>query len=162
MKIGKTIENILNKQMQAEFSSAYLYLSMAAWFECQNLPGCAHWMRKQAEEEAEHAMKFFDYLAVRGCTIRLGALPEPKCEWNNATDVFEGVYAHESAVTEMICAVMEQARKDKDYVTENFIAWFINEQLEEEASSLQILEKFRKMGESPILLVMIDKELAAR
>lgn len=156
------MEKRLNDQMLAEFSSAYLYLSMSAWFEGQNLPGCAHWMKKQAEEETEHAMKFFGYLPCRGGTITLGAMQAPKHEWKNATEVFEDTLAHEKAVTGMICAIVEQAGQEKDYATENFLVWFVNEQVEEEDSASRILEKFKKLGEVPISLAMLDKELAAR
>lgn len=156
------MEKILNEQMSAEFSSAYLYLSMSAWFEGQNMPGCAHWMKKQSCEEMEHAMKIFGYLPCRGGTVTLGAMQAPRHEWKSPTEVFEETLAHEKLVTRLICAVMEQARQEKDYATENFIAWFVDEQVEEEDSASRILDKFQKLGETPISLVMIDKELAAR
>lgn len=162
MEISKNMEKILNVQLLAEFSSAYLYLSMAAWFENQNLPGCAHWMKKQAGEETEHAMKFFDYLVGRGGTVTLGALPEPKREWKNGAEVFADTYAHEKAVTESLYAIMAQAKQDNDYATENLIAWYVDEQVEEEDSASRILDKFKKLGETPISLAMIDRELAAR
>lgn len=162
MEVSKTMEKVLNEQILAEFSSAYLYLSMSAWFEGQNLPGCAHWMKKQSGEEMEHAMKLFDYLPRRGGCVTLGAVPAPKHEWKNATQVFEETLAHEKVVTRMICALMEQARQEKDYATENFIAWFVDEQVEEEDTAAHILDKFQKLGEVPISLAMLDRELATR
>lgn len=162
MEVSKAMEKMLNEQMLAEFSSAYLYLSMSAWFEGQNLPGCAHWMKKQSDEETEHAMKFFRYLPAREATATLGAMSAPKHTWKSATEVFADILAHEKKVTSQLCAVMEQARQDKDYATEHFIAWFVDEQVEEEDTASRILDKFKKLGEVPISLAMLDRELAAR
>lgn len=162
MKINKVMEQALNEQITVEFDAAYAYLAMSAWFECRNMPGCAHWLRKQSEEESGHALKIIGYLARRGGEVMLGAIEKPAHEWGNETAVFEEVYEREKAVTEKIHALADLACAEGDYATVNLAMWFTDEQVEEEDSALSILEKFRKLGESPISLAMIDKELAAR
>lgn len=162
MLINKTIEKHINDQIRAELDSAYLYLSMSAWLEEQNLPGCAHWMRKQAGEEQEHAMKFFHYLVSRGGRVLFQAIGAPKSEWKNVTEIFSDTLAHERNVTERIYAMVELTRQEKDYATENLLAWYAVEQVEEENTASTILDKFQKLGEIPISLNMLDKELGAR
>lgn len=162
MEINKAMERALNEQIAVEFDAAYSYMAMAAWFECQNMPGCAHWLKKQSHEESGHALKLIDYLAGRGGSVMLSAIEKPMHEWGSPTAVFEDVYAREKAVTERIYALIDLAREERDYATVSLALWFAEEQAEEENSSLSILDKFRKLGESPISLVMIDKELAAR
>lgn len=162
MVIGKAMEKSINDQIQAELASGYLYLSMSAWFEGQGLPGCASWMRKQAAEEHEHAMKFFHYLTTRCGNVLLQALETPKHEWENTAEVFADTLAHEQMVTERIYAMAALARQEKDYATENLLAWYIDEQVEEEDTAANILGKIQKLGEAPITLTMLDKELGAR
>lgn len=162
MEINKVMEQALNEQITVEFDAAYSYLSMAAWFDGRNLPGCAHWLKKQSEEESGHALKLIGYLARRGGTVMLDAIEKPLHEWGSPTAVFEDVYTREKAVTERIYALADLARQEGDYATANLAMWFVDEQVEEEDSSLKILDKLRKLGESPISLAMIDKELAAR
>jgi ferritin len=162
MEIGAKMAKSINNQIQAELDSAYLYLSMATWFEEKNLPGCAHWMKKQAEEEQEHAMKFYDYLVERGARVLLQAIPEPKTEWNNVTEVFEEVLAHEQKVTDLIYKLMDQAVKEKDYASISCLTWFVDEQVEEEDTASGILEQVKCMGEGPMALRMLDKQLADR
>lgn len=162
MVIGEAMKKSINDQIQAELASEYLYLSMSAWFDGQNLPGCACWMRKQAAEEREHAMKFFHYLTARCGEVVLQALEAPKREWKNATEVFADTLAHEQMVTGRIYAMVALARQEKDYATENLLAWYVDEQVEEEDTAANILDKFQKLGENPISLTMLDKELGAR
>lgn len=162
MVIGKKMVASINDQIQAELESAYLYLSMSAWFEERSLPGCAHWMRKQVDEEREHAMKFFGYLVSRGGRVELKEIAAPKFEWESATGVFVETLAHEQKVTERIYRMVSLAREEKDYATENLLVWYVNEQVEEEETASLILEKFMKLGENPISLNMLDKELGAR
>lgn len=162
MEINKVMEQAINEQITVEFDAAYSYMAMAAWFECNNMPGCAHWLKKQSTEESEHALKLIGYLARRGGVVKLGAIEKPMHEWGSPTAVFEDVYTREKAVTERIYALADLARQEGDYATVNLAMWFADEQVEEEDSSLSILDKLRKLGESPISLAMIDKELAAR
>ncbi|MCE5201761.1 MAG: ferritin [Synergistaceae bacterium] len=162
MMIGKKMEESINSQIQAEFDSSYLYLSMAAWFENQDLPGCSHWMKKQAEEESKHGMKFYEYLVSRGGRVVLKAISAPKSEWESATNVFADVLAHEEKVTSLIYKMAELAEKEKDYATMSMLNWFIDEQVEEEENARAILNKLHKLGEIPISLSMLDRELGMR
>ncbi len=162
MQIGKKMEKSINSQIQAEFESSYLYLSMAAWFEDVDLPGCAHWMEKQAEEEWEHGMKLYKYLVARGGKVLLGPIATPKNEWNNATEVFEEVLAHEEKVTSLIYAMVELAEKEKDHATRSMLSWFIDEQVEEEEQASEILAKFKMSAAAPMACLMMDKELGGR
>ena len=162
MMISKKMQDALNGQVQAEFESAYLYLAMGAYFDGNDLPGCAHWMKKQAAEEQEHAMRLYSFIVARGGRALLKALPTPRAEWENATAVFEETLSHEQAVTAMIYKLVEAADKEKDFATREMLNWFIHEQVEEEEQSMEILTKFKKLGENPISLTMLDKELGAR
>jgi len=162
MVIGGTMEESINNQIQAEFDSSYLYLSMAAWFESRDLPGCAHWMKKQAEEEWKHGMRFYDYLVSRGGRVVLKAISAPQCEWNSAVQVFSHVMEHEEKVTSLIYKMAELAENEKDYATRSMLTWFIDEQVEEEEHARAILVKFNKLGENPVSLSMLDRELGAR
>ncbi len=162
MVIDGKMEKALNGQILAEFESGYLYLSMSAWLEANDLPGCAHWMRKQAGEEQEHAMKLYKYVVSRGGRVTLGAIEAPRCEWKSVAEVFEQTLGHEEKVTQLIYALVDMAEELKDHATREMLGWFVNEQVEEEESATAILTKFRKLGETPISLSMIDKELSER
>ena len=162
MVIGKKMEESINGQIQAEFQSSYLYLSMATWFDANDLPGRAHWMKKQAEEEWGHGMRMYGYLVSRGGRVVLGELETPRSEWASATAVFEEVLEHEELVTSLIYAMFELADKEKDLASKSMLKWFIDEQVEEEEDATAILTKFKKLGEIPISLAMLDKELGAR
>ncbi|NLD04942.1 MAG: ferritin [Synergistaceae bacterium] len=162
MKIGVKMEKSINSQIQAEFDSSYLYLSMAAWFEDADLPGCAHWMQKQAEEEWEHGMKFYKYLVSRGGRVVLGPITAPRKEWKDAEEVFEEVLAHEEKVTSLIYAMVELAEKEKDHGTRSMLNWFVDEQVEEEENATEILTRLKNSGKSPMACHMLDRELASR
>ncbi len=162
MMISEKMQGALNGQIQAELESGYLYLAMGAWFDGNDMPGSAHWMKKQAEEEREHAMKLYAFINARGGRVVLKAIPAPREKWENATEVFEETLAHEQAVTAMIYKLAEAAEKEKDLAAREMLNWFIKEQVEEEQQSMDILVKFRKLGENPISLAMLDRELGAR
>jgi ferritin len=157
-----TIEKAINGQINAELYSAYLYLSMSAYFESNNLPGFAQWMSVQANEEQEHAMKFFKYVLERGGKITLASIDAPPKEWKSPLDAFESVYKHELKVTGLIHKLVDLARSEKDVATENFLMWYVDEQVEEEAHSDAILQKLKLIKDSPNGLYMLDRELAAR
>jgi ferritin len=157
-----TIEKAVNGQINAELYSAYLYLSMSAYFESNNLPGFAQWMSVQANEEQEHAMKFFKYVLERGGKITLASIDAPPKEWKSPLDAFESVYKHELKVTGLIHKLVDLARSEKDVATENFLMWYVDEQVEEEAHSDAILQKLKLIKDSPNGLYMLDRELAAR
>lgn len=156
------LENELNKQVNAELYSAYLYLSMSAYFESINLPGAANWTKAQAEEEQFHAMKIFGYINERGGRAKLAAIECPPVEWDGILNVFEEILKHEQHVTSLIYNLMDIATGEKDYATTTFLQWFITEQVEEEASVAEMLNKLQLIGGKGHGLLMLDKELAQR
>jgi ferritin len=162
MIIKKTVQDALNKQIVKEFDSGYLYLSMAAYFESQNLKGFAAWMRAQAGEEHGHGMKMFNYIYERGGKVTLGGLAKPKSSWKSALEAFEDSYAHEKEVTKLIDGLVALARKEKDNATEAFLQWYVTEQVEEEATSSGIAEKLRLMKNAPGGIFLLDRELGQR
>ncbi len=156
------MQDALNQQIQAELSSAYLYLAMAAYFEAQSLPGFAHWMRLQAQEEVGHALRIFDYIHERLGRVNLQDIPAPQAEWNTPTEAFAHALEHERTVTQRIHELMHLARTLKDYATEVFLQWFVEEQVEEEASAEAVLQKLQRVQDHPPALLMLDRELATR
>lgn len=162
MIISKKMEEAINKQINAEFYSAYLYLSMAAYFESTNLSGFANWMELQAQEEKEHAMKLYHYVVERGGRIVLDAIQKPQSEWKSPLDVFEAVYAHEKHVTELIYNLMDVAKSEKDYASEVMLHWFVKEQVEEEANASSILERIKMVKDSVNGILQYDKILGKR
>jgi ferritin len=151
-----------NQQINNELSSAYFYLSMAAYLESANLPGMAHWMRVQYQEETEHGMKFFDYLNDRNGRVSLQAIAQPPVEFKSALDVFEQTLAHEQKVTCNIYGLYELALQKKDYPSQVFLQWFINEQVEEEKEAGQIVENLKLLCDKPHSLIYMDKQLGKR
>lgn len=158
----ESVEKALNNQINAELQSAYLYLSMSAYFESINLKGFANWMRIQAQEEAGHAMRFFKFIFDRNGRVTLSSIDEPKGTWKSPLDAFENVYSHEQKVTGLINGLVDLAKKENDHATENFLQWFVGEQVEEEASALEIVEKLRFIKDSANGLLRLDSELAKR
>ena len=160
--LKKGIEDALNKQVNRELFSSILYLSMAAYFEAENLRGFAHWMKVQAEEEKNHAMKIYDFIVEAGGRARFAAIEAPKGEWKSPLEVFEHAYEHEKKVTGMIHDIVTLAVKEKDYATQNMLQWFVKEQVEEEAQTFEIKEKIVLVGKTTPLLLMIDHALGKR
>jgi len=152
----------INDQINKELYSAYFYLSMAAYLGSANLAGFAHWMRVQAGEEMEHAMKFYRYVYDRGGKVELEAIEKPPVEFASPLDVFEKVYSHEQTVTSLINSLYELALAKKDYPTQVLLQWFINEQVEEEKSADEIVQKLKMVGDKAQGLLVLDHELAAR
>jgi len=152
----------MNVQINKELYSAYLYLAMAAHFEENNLGGFAHWMKKQAGEEAEHAMKFFEFLTEVGEKVELLGIDKPVFDVGNPVRIFEQVLEHEVFVTKRIHLLYELAQSHKEYASEVFLQWFVNEQVEEEKNATEILQSLRMVGDSGNALFMIDRQLAAR
>ena len=130
--VSKTMLNAINEQIKHEMESAYIYLSMAAYFHSLNLDGMAHWMRAQAHEETIHAMKFFDHLTNRGASVTLLDLKQLKTTWKNPLEPWKDAYAHEKFITGKIHGLLKIARKENDYTAEPLLAWFVNEHIEEE------------------------------
>jgi ferritin len=162
MKIKPAVEKAINEQINAELYSAYLYLSMASYFESQNLKGFAHWMQVQAKEEMSHAMKMYGFVFERGGKVALKAIEQPPSSWKSALNVFENVYEHEQKVTDLISKLVDVARSENDVASENFLMWFIDEQVEEEAHSSQAVEKLKMIGDARQALYMLDREMGAR
>ena len=160
--LNPTVQQALNDQVQKELHSAYIYLSMAAYFEAENLPGAAHWMRSQAGEEQEHAMKIFDFIQDRGGRVTLQAIDAPPATFSSPLAVFEASYAHEQKVTKSIHDLYALAVKEADYPTQVMLQWFIDEQVEEEKNASAIMAQLQMVGDSPAALFMIDRQLAAR
>ncbi|MET1124979.1 MAG: ferritin [Archaeoglobaceae archaeon] len=151
----------LNRQINAEIYSAYLYLSMAAYFDSKGLKGFTNWLKVQWQEELEHAMRLYEYVVSRGGRVRLYAIEEPPHDWESPLAAFEHVYRHEVNVTKSIHELVDLAVEEKDYATYNMLQWFVSEQVEEEANASEIVEKLRMVSDGSGLL-MLDRELAAR
>ncbi len=160
--ISKTMEQALNKQVNRELFSEYLYLSMSAYFETIFLKGFAKWMRVQAREEHAHAMKIYDYIIARGGKVTLAAIEAPKNKWESAGKVFEESYAHEQKVTGMIDALVDLAIKEKDHATFEMLQWFVKEQVEEEMNASDILNQIAIVGDRPGHLFALDHHLGKR
>jgi ferritin len=160
--LKNTIQDALNAQMNAEIYSAYLYLSMSAYFESLNLKGFANWMRVQAQEEMMHAMKFYGYIAERGGRVKTAAIEAPPTDWDSPLAVFTHTLKHEQKVTALIHGLVDLAAGEKDHATANFLQWFVGEQVEEEASADGIVQQVKLAGESPHGLLMLDKEYGQR
>lgn len=160
--LSKAIQDAINEQIKNELYSAYLYLSMAAYFETGNLPGFAHWMRVQSQEEVAHAMKFFDFVNERGGRVVLQAIDQPPVEFDSPSDVFEKTLEHERKVTALIHHLYEVALKENDYAAQVMLHWFIEEQVEEEDQASQILETLRMVGDKGNALVMLDRQMGSR
>ena len=160
--ISTTMQEAINQQIAHEFYSSYLYLAMSAYFETLSLPGFAHWMRQQSDEEREHAMKLYDFLHDRGGAVELKALAQPPGEFQSPLDVFQQALEHERKVTKLIHQLNELALKESDYATQAHLQWFITEQLEEENNASQVIEQLKMTGGQPAALFMLDRELGAR
>jgi len=160
--MNQKVQDAFNAQLNAELFSSYLYLSMAAHFEAQNLKGMSHWMRLQGQEEHMHAMKFFDFINERGGKVVLTRIEAPQTEWRSPLDVFEDTYKHECKVTSLIHDLVDLSLSEKDHAANTFLQWFVTEQVEEEAAAQEIRDKLRLVSDSPVALFMIDQELGQR
>ena len=156
------VEKAINEQINAELFSSYLYLSMANHFAQLNLPGAAHWMRMQSVEELTHVSKFIDYIHDRQGSVTLGAVDAPHAEWDSPIAAFEEAYAHECKISGMINALVDAAMSVSDHATVNFLQWFVSEQVEEEASVDEIVQKLKLVGKADGGLFMVDREMAGR
>jgi ferritin len=160
--ISKVIQDAINEQINKELFSSYLYLSMATYFEGQNLPGFAKWMRVQTEEERGHGMKFYEYLIERGGSPELKAISAPAKEWASTTACFDEVLKHEQFITKSINDLYELALKEKDYPTQILLQWYINEQVEEEKNASDIIANLKLIEARETAVLMLDKTLGKR
>lgn len=160
MNLSKKLSDAFNDQIKKEMWSSNLYLSMAVHFMNVGLEGCAHWMKKQAEEELEHAHKLIDYAVKRSGDVKIGQIDAVPTTWENPLEVFEQVYKHELSVSESIDKLMDVAIAENDKATQDFLWWFVREQVEEEESAKGIIDKFNIYGVHG--LYAIDRELGKR
>jgi ferritin len=160
--ISQKMQDAINQQVNAEIYSAYLYLSMSAYAEDQNLPGFAHWLRRQHQEEMEHAFKLMQHLYDRGGRVLLKAIEAPTTEWKSITAVFENVLEHEQHVTALIHKLYDAAVAEKDTAAQIFLQWFVTEQVEEEASASSLVENLRRVGEKSGGFLWLDKDAGRR
>lgn len=160
--VSKKMIDALNNHMNEEFYSSYLYLAMAAHFEDKNLNGFANWFKLQSQEEYGHAMKFYGYInQVRG-KVSLKAISAPKSSWKSIMEAFKQTFDHEKHITGLINKLVGQAMQEKDYATNNFLQWFVTEQVEEEATVEEIINKLEMIGDAKSGLFMLDRELGSR
>lgn len=160
--ISERIEGLLNDQVNKELFSSYLYLSMEAYFESLNLPGFAHWFRVQAQEERDHALLIFEYINRVGGRVKLASIDAPQFDFASILEVFEKTLEHEQFVTSSIYNIVEAAKEEKDYKTDSFLKWFIDEQVEEEENAENNLRRFERIKNSSDGIEMLDTELATR
>ncbi|MCX6149727.1 MAG: ferritin [Ignavibacteriales bacterium] len=160
--ISDKMTGALNKQMNAELYSWYLYLAMAAHFESKNYPGTAKWLKLQANEEMAHAMKFFNYIQQVGKKAELFKIDAPPTKLGNQLEVFQQVLDHELKITKSINDLADIAVIEKDHATNSFLIWFVNEQVEEVSVAKMILEKTKMVGSSQNGLFFLDRELGKR
>jgi len=156
------VQKAFNDQINEELFSSYVYLSMAAHFEEQNLEGFANWMRHQAQEEVAHAMRLFDHIHRRGGRVALKAIGEPPAEFKSPLDAFEKALAHEQHITGCINDLYGIALEEKDYPAQMELQWFIDEQVEEEENTGRVVDQLKLVGDNQSALLMLDRELGQR
>lgn len=160
--LSKKLENAINEQINAELWSAYLYLSMSMDAEVKGNKGVANWFYVQFQEEQAHARIFMNYINARGGVVKLMPIAKVATEWKTTLDAFKDTFAHEEVVTGLINNIAHIAHEEKDYATTNMLNWFIDEQVEEEEGSREIIDALEKISDSKYGLYMYDKELAER
>ena len=160
--LKKKIEKAINAQINAEAFSAYLYYSMAAYMESLSLKGCSHWLHVQALEEITHVQRFFNYANDRGGRVALGAIEAPQLQWKSPLAAFEAAYKHEIKITGLINKLMDLALKEGDHATVSFLQWFVTEQVEEEASADEVVQKLKLVDKTEGGLFLLDQEMGKR
>lgn len=160
--LSKKMESALNEQLNAELASSYIYLSLAAYFESENLEGFASWMQAQAQEEVSHAMKIYGYIHSRGGRVLLAAIDAPQTNWESPNSGFQAALDHEKKITKRIDNLVELANSESDHASHQFLMWFVAEQVEEEESVGRVVDKLEMIDDAPGGIFMIDRELARR
>jgi len=160
--LSQKMQEALNSQINAEYYSSYLYLSMAAHCEAASLKGFGNWFRVQALEEMTHVMKFFDYVLDRGGRVELAPIDGPQTKWDSPVDIFEATLAHERHVTGLINKLVDLAIAESDHATNTLLQWFVTEQVEEESTADEILQQLKLLGDAAHGLFMLDRELGQR
>ena len=162
MPLDNAIASALNDQVNMELTASHLYLAMASRFEAMDLPGFAHWMRKQSEEEREHAFRLFEYLIDRDYEVTLTAIGAPDLPAADVRKLVEAVGAHEVKVSGSINRIYAMAVEKKDFATQAHLDWFVTEQVEEEKQVADILGRLDLIEKGGGTLFMVDKELSQR
>jgi ferritin len=160
--ISNKLADAINEQINRELFSEYLYISMQAWFADQSLDGMASWMDAQGKEERFHAMKFFNYLLERGARVKLKAIEEPTFDFENPLKAFAMALEHEQFITKSINELMDLAITENDHATRSLLQWYVDEQVEEEASVDKIVNMLKMIGDNGHGIMMIDRELGQR
>ncbi len=160
--ISQPMGEALNEQINKEMYSAYLYLSMSAWFHTQGLDGFSQWLRVQYLEEEAHALHIYDYLIDRDYTVTLKAIDQPKSEWSSVLEAYKEVLEHEKYVTSLINMLSDIAIEHKDHATRSMLQWYVDEQVEEEKNASDIINQLKLIGDNGYGLLMLDKDLGAR
>lgn len=156
------MEAALNAQINEEFFSSFLYLSMSSYFESISLSGMAHWMKLQSQEEHMHAMKLYTYCIQKGGRVILEPIGKPANEWKSPLAVYEETLKHERHITQCIDSLVDLAITERDHATNGFLQWFVTEQVEEEANVTKIIDELKLVGDNKTILFMIDRELGQR
>ncbi|GAG57503.1 unnamed protein product [marine sediment metagenome] len=159
---SRKVQDAMNDQIQRELESAYIYLAMAAYFDSVNLPGFAHWMKVQFQEEQAHAFKFYDFVNDRGGQVLLQAIGQPPVKFQSPLAAFEKALAHEEKITGHINDLYALATEEKDIASQGLLQWFVEEQVEEEKNAGDIVDMLKKIGDSYHALIMLDRELGQR
>lgn len=162
MALNPELEAAFNDQVNLELTSAHQYLALSAWLESEGLPGMAHWMKMQAGEENEHAMKFYQFLLDRNARVVLDSLPKPQSDFDSVSDVFRAALAAEETVTASINGIYSKAVDARDFASYPLLDWFVKEQVEEEATVQQIIDDLKRTEGSGHALLMLDRELGGR
>ena len=160
--LGSRMQAAINQQINAETYSAYLYMAMAAYFDNLKLGGFSHWMTMQVQEELSHAMIFYKYVYERRGTVTLTQIDTPPAAWSSPLACAKAVLSHEQLVTCLINNLVDMARQEGDKTTEKFLQWFVDEQGEEEESASELIARVEMAGNSPLNLLLVDKELNLR
>ncbi len=160
--LSTSVEAAINEQINKEFAASYLYLGMSAHFDAEGLSGFASWMRAQSQEETMHGMKLFDYVLARGGATQLAVISAPPARFGTPAEVMQQVLEHEQAVTKLINDLYGKAAKEGDYVTTAQLQWFLTEQVEEEKSASDIVQRLRLANGDPNALLLLDRELGTR
>lgn len=160
--LSDKLHKALNDQMTYELNSAYIYMGMAAYFHEEGLEGMAGWMEAQAQEEVQHAMKFYSYIQERMAVVEWGALDKPANSYDSALAAFEKSLEHEKSVTKRIHDLVDLSQAEKDHATASFLQWFVDEQVEEESSVDAVIQRLEQVGDFKPGLYFLDRELGAR
>jgi ferritin len=160
--LSQKLHKALNDQMTYELNSAYIYMGMAAYFHEENLEGMAGWMEAQAQEEVEHAMKFYSYIQERMAVVEWGALDKPANDYDSPLAAYKKSLEHEQSVTRRIHDLLEMAQAEKDHPTVSFLQWFVDEQVEEESSVDAVIQRLEQVGDFRPGLFFLDRELGQR